>query len=254
MKRWCSQVAVKLAWWSQAFWELLRRGAASGEVGGQGGMGVGEGAHFNTLCGFVGQLCPTLCDPMDCSPSGSSVFLGVPRQEYWSGLPCPSPGDLPNLRMEPGSPALQILYHLSHQKSPSTSYAGSNTHTPPLYKLTRSQGYCPVPSHTGHWFVIDNSCFDNKQWVTSIKEKRCHWGWKTVLSWLFRWLPAREEALRRLLCKQAGWRVPAEEATCRHLPGEEVGWLRSCIESIWRPGNKRPSMHRRFSATTPRPK
>ena len=29
------------------------------------------------------------------------------RQEYWSGLPCPSPGDLPNPGMERGSPALQ---------------------------------------------------------------------------------------------------------------------------------------------------
>ena len=29
------------------------------------------------------------------------------RQEYWSGLPFPSPGDLPDPRIEPGSPALQ---------------------------------------------------------------------------------------------------------------------------------------------------
>ena len=32
---------------------------------------------------------------------------GFSRQEYWSGLPCPSPGDLPNSRIEPRSPALQ---------------------------------------------------------------------------------------------------------------------------------------------------
>ena len=30
------------------------------------------------------------------------------RQEYWSGLPFPSPGDLPNWGIEPGSPALQV--------------------------------------------------------------------------------------------------------------------------------------------------
>ena len=29
------------------------------------------------------------------------------RQEYWSGMPCPPPGDLPNLGIEPRSPALQ---------------------------------------------------------------------------------------------------------------------------------------------------
>ena len=36
----------------------------------------------------------TLCDPMDRSPPGFSVH-GISRQEYWSGLPCPPPGDLP---------------------------------------------------------------------------------------------------------------------------------------------------------------
>ena len=33
--------------------------------------------------------------------------MGFPRQEYWSWLPFPSPGDLPNSGIEPGSPALQ---------------------------------------------------------------------------------------------------------------------------------------------------
>ena len=38
----------------------------------------------------VAQSCPTLSDPMDCSLPGSSVH-GVSRQEYWSGVPLPSP-------------------------------------------------------------------------------------------------------------------------------------------------------------------
>ena len=54
----------------------------------------------------VAQSCPTLCNPMDCSLPGSSVH-GFSRQEYWSGLPFPSPGDLPDPRIEPRSPALQ---------------------------------------------------------------------------------------------------------------------------------------------------
>ena len=33
--------------------------------------------------------------------------MGFSRQEYWSRLPFPSPGDLPNPEIEPGSPALQ---------------------------------------------------------------------------------------------------------------------------------------------------
>ena len=48
----------------------------------------------------VAQLCLTLCEPMDCSLSGSSV-LGNLQWRY------PSPGDLPNPKIEPRSPALQ---------------------------------------------------------------------------------------------------------------------------------------------------
>ena len=35
------------------------------------------------------------------------LFMGLSRQEYWNGLPLPSPGDLPDTGMELGSPALQ---------------------------------------------------------------------------------------------------------------------------------------------------
>ena len=36
----------------------------------------------------------------------ASLSMGFSRQEYWSGLPFPSPGDLPNPGIKPGSPAL----------------------------------------------------------------------------------------------------------------------------------------------------
>ena len=42
---------------------------------------------------------------MNCSPPGSFVH-GFPRQEYWSGIPFPSSGKLPNAGIEPASPAL----------------------------------------------------------------------------------------------------------------------------------------------------
>ena len=42
---------------------------------------------------------------MDCSPPSSSVH-GISRQECWSGLPFPPPGDLPNPGIEPSSSAL----------------------------------------------------------------------------------------------------------------------------------------------------
>ena len=89
---------------------------------------------------LVAQSCPTLCDPMDCSLPGSSVHgisqarilewvtllsrvrlfmtpwtvayhaplsMGFSREEYWSGLPFPSPEDLPNPGIELGSSTLQ---------------------------------------------------------------------------------------------------------------------------------------------------
>ena len=55
----------------------------------------------------VTQSCPILCDPMGCSLPGFSVHGIFFRQEYWSGLPFPSPGDLLNPGIEPGSPTLQ---------------------------------------------------------------------------------------------------------------------------------------------------
>ena len=36
------------------------------------------------------------------------LSIGFSQQEYWSGLPCPPPGDLPNPGIEPTSPALQV--------------------------------------------------------------------------------------------------------------------------------------------------
>ena len=50
----------------------------------------------------VAQSLLTLCDPMEFS-----------RPEYWSGQPVPSPGDLPNPGIEPGSPALPVDFLLT---------------------------------------------------------------------------------------------------------------------------------------------
>ena len=53
------------------------------------------------------QSCLTVCGPMDCNLPGSSVHGD--RQEYWSGWPFPSPGNLPNPVIEPVSPAFPSL-------------------------------------------------------------------------------------------------------------------------------------------------
>ena len=52
------------------------------------------------------QLCPALCNPMDYARE-VLWSTGFSRQEDWSGLPCPPPGDIPYPGIESGSPALQ---------------------------------------------------------------------------------------------------------------------------------------------------
>ena len=65
-----------------------------------------SGIHTHTVC-VVSQACLALCDPMDCRPPGPSAH-GSSRREYWSGLPFPSAGCLPDPGIRPGSPALQM--------------------------------------------------------------------------------------------------------------------------------------------------
>ena len=60
------------------------------------GKNTGVGCHFLLQCmkvkseSKVAQLCLTFSDSMNCSLPGSSVH-GISRQEYWSGVPLPSP-------------------------------------------------------------------------------------------------------------------------------------------------------------------
>ena len=72
------------------------------------------------LCS-VAQLCPTLCDPWTVSYQ-IPLSMGFSRQEHWSGLPFPAPGDLPDLGIEPVSLGFLALHVdsllLSHQGSP----------------------------------------------------------------------------------------------------------------------------------------
>ena len=73
---------------------------------------------------LVAQPCLVLCDPVDCRLPGSSGHLQAriwqfSRHEYCNGLPFPSPGDLLNPGIKLGLlHCRQILYHLSHRRSP----------------------------------------------------------------------------------------------------------------------------------------
>ena len=70
------------------------------------------------LC-LAAQSCPTLCNPMDCSPPGSSVHGDSPGKNIRVGCHALLQGIFPTQGLNPGFPhCRQILYHLSHQGSP----------------------------------------------------------------------------------------------------------------------------------------
>ena len=65
---------------------------------------------------LVAQSCPTLCNPMDCSPPGSSVHGGSPGKTIGVGWHSLHQGIFPTQGLNPGLlHCRQILYQLSHQ-------------------------------------------------------------------------------------------------------------------------------------------
>ena len=72
-----------------------------------------EKLEINLFCGccLVSKLCLTFFFlPPDVPPVAcqAPLSMGFPRQEYWSGLPFPTPGGLPDPGIKPAYPALQV--------------------------------------------------------------------------------------------------------------------------------------------------
>ena len=123
------------------------------------------------LC-LVTQSCPALCDPMDCSPPGSSVHGDSPGKNTGVGCHALLQGILSTQGSNPGLTHFeQILYRLSHQGSPYRStncflmwqHIGSEICT---YTVTLPPGVPPgEPLHLGvrnqvkwcHWIVVWNA-------------------------------------------------------------------------------------------------
>ena len=78
-------------------------------------------------CSLVPKFCPAL--PHHGLAHQPLLSTGFPRQAYWSGLPFPSPGGLPNPGIEPRPPAWQTLYHLSYLENPLLCIYGLEIHT-----------------------------------------------------------------------------------------------------------------------------
>ena len=103
--------------------------------------------------GLVTKSCLTLVTPWTVA-HWASLSMGFSRQEYWRGLPFPSPGDLPNPGIEPTSPALQAdSLLLIHHEALGVIYSFTNFS---IMEQTRFQ----LPK-----FIFDKNCSDVKQHI-----------------------------------------------------------------------------------------
>ena len=121
---------------------------------------------------LVTKLCSTLCNPIDCSPVGSSLHQ-VSRQEHWNGLPCPPPGDLP----DPGiSPALACRFFTTE---PPVHPVGEAKFSDLVKAVFSSSLHCESIYKFYHWKAISGEKF----WVI--------WHW-TYCKMITRWNPVAE--------------------------------------------------------------
>ena len=116
------------------------------------------------------------CNPLDCSLPSSSV-CGFSRQEYWSGLPFPPPGDLPNPGIELESPALAggFLTTKPPGKPLRCSVVASNWH---LEWPGKSGGTLPFPLDSSRVFGgknAANSSASGRKQVSCSRERTRVW-------------------------------------------------------------------------------
>ena len=79
--------------------------------------------HCKAIMCLVSQSCPTLCNPMDCSPPGSSVHRDSPGKNTGVGCHALLPGIFPTQGLSPGLPySRRILHQLSYWGSPKNNY------------------------------------------------------------------------------------------------------------------------------------
>ena len=181
---------------------------------------------------LIAQLCSTLCDPMECSPPGSSVH-GILQERLLEGLLVPYPGDLPDPGIKRWSPKLQVdslPYEPpgkpSQKHEEKLTYTYSHTHSY-LRKLCkrRIQGWAQVLSGNGSWTrLLDKS--DRKASLPSMQFLWHLWVRPLVVQSVKNPPPMRETWLWYQSCED-----PLKEDTATHssilawrIPMDQGAW------------------------------
>ena len=88
------------------------------------------------------QSCPSLCNPLWTVAHQAPLSMGLFRQEYWSGLPCLLPGDLPDPEDQTCSSCIGrwVLHHRCHLKPDS----------PPPWGVQSSRNLSILSLYIGH--------------------------------------------------------------------------------------------------------
>ena len=100
----------------------------------------------------VTPSCPILWDPWVVAHQ-APLSIGFSRQEYWSGLPFPPPGNLPDPGIEPASPALTGGFITT-----SECHLGSYTNLLKIIKLCtkNDKSYGMLTIAQQHWFFYSH--------------------------------------------------------------------------------------------------
>ena len=104
------------------------------------------------------------------------LSMGFSRQEYWSGLPCLPPGDLPDPGIEPMSPTFscisrQVLYHSRHLGNPGNVHSNFIHNSPNL-----GTTYMPIKGWVDKLTVVYSHSWLECKWEWTIYTKQWH-GW-----------------------------------------------------------------------------
>ena len=160
--------------------------------------------------------------------------MGFSRQEYWSGLPFPSPGDLPNLEIEPRSPALQADALTSEppgkpsQHIHGCKWTGFSTlnHDSSSFAQSpkRGQALAPTSSHFPCAVLKAPVCFTGgyhllglPRWLSG-KESTCKCRWSWVLSL------GQEDSLGKEMATHSSiltWRIPWTEGALQSMGSQK---------------------------------